>query len=101
MRAFRQMYVLVLTMPKTIFNAFVMCSQQLINSKNLIGLNRARRPHNAIFVTFVDPIVPMVCLEAATINWKRVCLKENDRRAEEQLRKVCEQLKLKLCTKVL
>lgn len=79
-------------MLKMIFNPPVICSQQLFSSKNLIGLNRARRPHNAIFVTFVDSIVPMECLEAATINWKRVCQKDNDKRAEEQLRKVREQL---------
>lgn len=64
--------------------------QQPISSKNLIGLNRARRPHNAIFITFVDPVVPMECLEAATTNWRRVCQKENDKRVEEQLRKMFE-----------
>lgn len=74
------------------FNPLVFCSQQPISSKNLIGLNRARRPHNAIFVTFVDPVVPMECLEAATTNWKRVCQKENDKRVEEQLRKVCNSM---------
>uniref|UniRef100_A0A3Q3X0S4 Uncharacterized protein n=1 Tax=Mola mola TaxID=94237 RepID=A0A3Q3X0S4_MOLML len=31
---------------------------QPINNKNVIGLNRARRPHNAIFVSFIDPGVP-------------------------------------------
>uniref|UniRef100_A0A4W6FCU3 Ral transcription factor IIIC subunit 5 n=1 Tax=Lates calcarifer TaxID=8187 RepID=A0A4W6FCU3_LATCA len=29
-----------------------------LNKKNFIGLNRARRPHNAIFVSFTDPTVP-------------------------------------------
>lgn len=75
--------------------SFFLYSQHPISSKNLIGLNRARRPHNAIFVSFVDSVVPMECLEAATVNWKRVCQKENDKRVEEQLRKVCAQLQAK------
>ena len=61
-------------------------------SKNFIGLNRARRPHNAIFVSFNDPTVPTECLEAAKVNWSRYCQKENDRQAEEQLKKVFVQL---------
>ncbi|KAG8010853.1 General transcription factor 3C polypeptide 5 [Nibea albiflora] len=60
------------------------------NKKNVIGLNRARRPHNAIFVSFSDPTVPTECLEAAKINWIRVCLKEHDKQAEEQLKKMFE-----------
>lgn len=63
--------------------------QQPINNKNLIGLNRARRPHNAIFVSFTDPSVPTKCLEAARVNWIRVCQKEHDKQAEEELKKVC------------
>uniref|UniRef100_A0A3Q3WKG6 Uncharacterized protein n=1 Tax=Mola mola TaxID=94237 RepID=A0A3Q3WKG6_MOLML len=63
---------------------------QPINNKNVIGLNRARRPHNAIFVSFIDPGVPTTCLEAARVNWLRVCQKEHDRQAEEQLRKMFE-----------
>ena len=59
------------------------------NKKNLIGVNRARRPHNAIFVSFSDAIVPSECLEAARNNWRRVCLKEHDKQVEEQLKKVC------------
>ncbi|XP_044030137.1 general transcription factor 3C polypeptide 5 isoform X1 [Siniperca chuatsi] len=61
-----------------------------INKKNFIGLNRARRPHNAIFVSFTDPTVPTECIEAARVNWARVCLKENDKQAEEQLKKMFE-----------
>ncbi|XP_027134438.1 general transcription factor 3C polypeptide 5 [Larimichthys crocea] len=60
------------------------------NKKNVIGLNRARRPHNAIFVSFCDPTVPTECLEAAKINWTRVCLKEHDKQAEEQLKQMFE-----------
>ncbi|MEQ2197417.1 hypothetical protein XENOCAPTIV_029122, partial [Xenoophorus captivus] len=54
-------------------------------NKNLIGLNRARRPHNAIFVTFTDPTVPDECLEAARLNWGRQCLTEQDQQAEEKM----------------
>ncbi|XP_041826814.1 general transcription factor 3C polypeptide 5 [Melanotaenia boesemani] len=57
-------------------------------SKNFIGLNRARRPHNAIFVSFNEPTVPTKCLEAAKVNWTRCCLKESDREAEEQLKRM-------------
>ncbi|XP_068191280.1 general transcription factor 3C polypeptide 5 [Antennarius striatus] len=64
--------------------------RQPVNKKNIIGLNRARRPHNAIFVSFADPTVPAHCLEAARVNWKRVCQKEHDKQAEEQMRKMFE-----------
>ncbi|XP_055009385.1 general transcription factor 3C polypeptide 5 isoform X2 [Boleophthalmus pectinirostris] len=57
--------------------------------KNFIGLNRARRPHNAIFVTFLDP-VPNECMEMAKVNWQRVCVKESDRRAEQQITEMFE-----------
>ncbi|XP_072310498.1 general transcription factor 3C polypeptide 5 [Eucyclogobius newberryi] len=57
--------------------------------KNLIGLNRARRPHNAIFATFLDP-VPDECMEMAKVNWQRVCVKKNDREAEHQIREMFE-----------
>ncbi|XP_070706075.1 general transcription factor 3C polypeptide 5 [Pempheris klunzingeri] len=65
-------------------------TQLPINKKNFIGLNRARRPHNAIFVSFADPTVPSECLEAAKANWVRVCLKEHDKQVEEQLKKMFE-----------
>ncbi|XP_040013848.1 general transcription factor 3C polypeptide 5 [Xiphias gladius] len=65
-------------------------NQLPVNKKNFIGLNRARRPHNAIFVSFSDPTVPTDCLEAARLNWARVCLKESDKDAEEQLKKMFE-----------
>lgn len=64
-------------------------SQNPFNNKNFISLTRARRPHNAIFVSFSDPTVPSECLEAAKLNWTRVCLKNSDKEAEEKLRKVC------------
>lgn len=60
------------------------------NNNNLIGLNRTRRRHNAIFVSFTEPSVPTKCLEGAITNWKQVCLKDHDKQAEEQLRKVCD-----------
>lgn len=60
------------------------------NNINLIGLNRTRRRHNAIFVSFTEPSVPTKCLEGAITNWKQVCQKDHDKQAEEQLRKVCE-----------
>lgn len=57
--------------------------------KNFIGLNRARRPHNAIFVTFHDP-VPDKCMEAAEVSWQRICVKESDKRIEQQMRELFE-----------
>lgn len=57
--------------------------------KNFIGLNRARRPHNAIFVTFNDP-VPDNCMEAAKVSWQRICVKECDKRIEQQVRELFE-----------
>lgn len=73
-----------------LFLLLCLCSQlQGTNKKSFIGLNRARRPHNAIFISFTDPTVPSECIEAAEVNWKRVCLKEHDFKAEEQLKKVC------------
>lgn len=65
-------------------------NQMLGDSKNFIGLNRAGRPHNAIFVSFTDPIVPAECLEAAKVTWKRICMNECDKRGEEQLKKMFE-----------
>ncbi|KAM9840875.1 general transcription factor 3C polypeptide 5 [Aulostomus maculatus] len=59
-------------------------------NKNFIGLNRARRPHNAIFVSFIDPTVPTECLEAARVNWRQVCQKEDGRQAEEKLKQMFE-----------
>eukprot|EP00064_Thunnus_orientalis_P012338 superscaffoldBa00001880_g12373 len=64
----------------------VIGTTQMPLNKNFIGLNRARRPHNAIFVSFTEPTVPTECLEAAKVNWIRVCLKERDKQAEEQLK---------------
>ncbi|CAL1569655.1 unnamed protein product [Knipowitschia caucasica] len=57
--------------------------------KNFIGLNRARRPHNAIFVNFLDP-APDKPLEMAITNWQRVCVKEMDRRAEQLIKEMFE-----------
>ncbi|KAG9353925.1 hypothetical protein JZ751_012049 [Albula glossodonta] len=57
---------------------------QTVSSENLIGLSRARRPHNAIFVTFDEKEVPSKPLEAAVQNWKRLCMHENDSRMFER-----------------
>lgn len=60
--------------------------------QGFIGLNRARRPHNAIFVSFADATVPTECLEAAKANWTRVCLRENDKYAAERMEQACTPL---------
>ncbi|XP_068430354.1 general transcription factor 3C polypeptide 5 [Clinocottus analis] len=65
-------------------------SQMPISKNNFIGLNRARRPHNAIFVSYTDAVVPTECIEAAKANWLRVCVKEKDKLAAEQLKKMFE-----------
>ncbi|XP_051906061.1 general transcription factor 3C polypeptide 5 [Hippocampus zosterae] len=52
---------------------------------SFIGLNRPRRPHNAIFVTYTDPVVPTEALEAAKIHWKKIGSREHDKQAEEKL----------------
>lgn len=83
--------VMLMKLFRTIFITFLLLSvysQLPISKKNFIGWNRARRPHNAIFVSFSDPTVPTECLEAAKVNWARVCLKECDKQAEEKLKKV-------------
>ncbi|XP_016045790.1 general transcription factor 3C polypeptide 5 [Erinaceus europaeus] len=57
---------------------------------NLIGLSRARRPHNAVFVNFEDEEVPAQPLEAAVHTWKRICTNPVDQKAEEELRNLFE-----------
>uniref|UniRef100_H3CJA5 Ral transcription factor IIIC subunit 5 n=1 Tax=Tetraodon nigroviridis TaxID=99883 RepID=H3CJA5_TETNG len=64
--------------------------QRPTKNKNVIGLNRARRRHNAIFVSFTDPAVPTKCLDAARTNWMEVCHKDHDKQVEEQLRNMFE-----------
>lgn len=59
-----------------------------ISGENLIGLSRARRPHNAIFVNFEGDEVPERPMEAAVQTWKKVCTNPVDHRVEEELRKV-------------
>ncbi|KAJ3605882.1 hypothetical protein NHX12_027925 [Muraenolepis orangiensis] len=61
-----------------------------MDKENFIGQNRLRRHHNAIFMSFVDPTVPTACLEAAGLNWKRVCIKESDVRLERAFRTMFE-----------
>ncbi|XP_028274096.1 general transcription factor 3C polypeptide 5 [Parambassis ranga] len=67
------------------------CQNQIpMIKKNFIGLNRARRPHNAIFVSFSDPTIPTECLEAAKVNWVRVCVKDYDKQVEQQMKEMFE-----------
>ncbi|MFT7817599.1 general transcription factor 3C polypeptide 5 [Arapaima gigas] len=61
-----------------------------VSSENLIGLSRARRPHNAIFVSFEDKTVPTEPLEPAVQNWKRICVHPSEIKAEEELKKMFE-----------
>ncbi|XP_010892267.1 general transcription factor 3C polypeptide 5 [Esox lucius] len=61
-----------------------------VSRDNLIGLSRARRPHNAIFINFDDQNIPNEPLEAAKVNWKRVCVHASDTKAEEQMKKMFE-----------
>lgn len=60
-----------------------------MSGENLIGLSRARRPHNAIFVNFDDEEIPSKPLDAAVQNWNKVCTNPVDKKVEEELRKVC------------
>ncbi|KAM7088100.1 uncharacterized protein J5F26_013292 isoform 2-T2 [Ciconia maguari] len=59
-----------------------------VSGENLIGLSRARRPHNAIFVNFDDEEIPAKPLDAAVQTWKKVCTNPVDKKVEEELGKV-------------
>lgn len=59
-----------------------------VSGENLIGLSRARRPHNAIFVNFEEDEVPTQPLEAAVQTWRRISTNPIDQKVEEDLRKV-------------
>ncbi|XP_069093233.1 general transcription factor 3C polypeptide 5 [Pleurodeles waltl] len=61
-----------------------------VSSENLIGLSRARRPHNAIFVNFEDKEIPSKPLPAALQNWKRICTNAVDKRLEDDLKQLFE-----------
>uniref|UniRef100_A0A8C8EJ85 General transcription factor 3C polypeptide 5 n=1 Tax=Oncorhynchus tshawytscha TaxID=74940 RepID=A0A8C8EJ85_ONCTS len=61
-----------------------------VSRNNLIGLSRARRPHNAIFLNFDDKNVPTEPLEAVKFNWKRVCVHPSNIKAKEQINKMFE-----------
>ncbi|XP_072096484.1 general transcription factor 3C polypeptide 5 [Mobula birostris] len=61
-----------------------------LSNENLIGLGRARRPHNAIFVNFDDAEVPSQPLEAAVQNWRKFNTQAIDRKAEEELKALFE-----------
>lgn len=56
-----------------------------LSSENLIGLSRARRPHNAIFVNFEDPEVPAEPHPAALKNWKKLCTNPIDSHVEQEM----------------
>ncbi|KAL2099541.1 hypothetical protein ACEWY4_003935 [Coilia grayii] len=66
------------------------CGPPVASSENLIGLSRARRPHNAIFVPFEEKDVPSEPLEAAKLNWKKVSIHASDKRVEEEIRQLFE-----------
>nr|XP_019584487.1 PREDICTED: general transcription factor 3C polypeptide 5 isoform X2 [Rhinolophus sinicus] len=51
-----------------------------VSGENLIGLSRARRPHNAIFVNFEEDEVPVQPLDAAVQTWRRICTNPLDRK---------------------
>ncbi|XP_058472508.1 general transcription factor 3C polypeptide 5 [Solea solea] len=68
----------------------VLQSLSAIKKNNFISQNRTRRPNNAIFVSFTDATVPSECLEAAKLNWTRIRVKDSDKEAEEQMRKMFE-----------
>ncbi|XP_044120530.1 general transcription factor 3C polypeptide 5 isoform X3 [Neovison vison] len=61
-----------------------------VSGENLIGLSRARRPHNAIFVNFEEDEVPTQPLEAAVQTWRRISTNPTDRKVEEELRRLFE-----------
>ncbi|XP_061055688.1 general transcription factor 3C polypeptide 5 isoform X5 [Eubalaena glacialis] len=61
-----------------------------VSGESLIGLSRARRPHNAIFVNFEGDEAPEQPLEAAAQTWRKVCTNPIDHKVEEDLRKLFE-----------
>ncbi|KAM8933923.1 general transcription factor 3C polypeptide 5 [Pelodytes ibericus] len=59
-----------------------------VSSDNLIGLSRARRPHNAIFVNFEDGEVPTGPHHAAVKKWMKLCTNPVDVRAEQEMKRL-------------
>ncbi|XP_075690826.1 general transcription factor 3C polypeptide 5 isoform X1 [Rhinoderma darwinii] len=59
-----------------------------LSSDNLIGLSRARRPHNAIFVNFEDGEVPTEPHPAAVKNWKKLCTNAVDKKVEQDMKRL-------------
>ncbi|OCT65361.1 general transcription factor 3C polypeptide 5 [Xenopus laevis] len=59
-----------------------------MSSDNLIGPSRARRPHNAIFVTFEESEIPNEPHQAAVKNWTKLCTNPLDKQAEEEMRQL-------------
>ncbi|XP_061427648.1 general transcription factor 3C polypeptide 5 [Lethenteron reissneri] len=62
-----------------------------LSSENLIGHGRARRPHNAIFMTFEEPCAPAQPLDAAVENWRKLNLQAGERDSETELRKLFQE----------
>uniref|UniRef100_A0A8C5R391 General transcription factor 3C polypeptide 5 n=1 Tax=Leptobrachium leishanense TaxID=445787 RepID=A0A8C5R391_9ANUR len=61
-----------------------------VSSENLIGLSRARRPHNAIFVNFEDAELPTKPHQAAEKAWRKLCTNALDSKAEEEMKRLFE-----------
>ncbi|XP_075434901.1 general transcription factor 3C polypeptide 5 isoform X3 [Ascaphus truei] len=59
-----------------------------VSGENLIGLTRARRPHNAIFVNFEEVEAPREPQPAAVQNWKKLCTNSTDKRAEQEIKRL-------------
>ncbi|XP_068104926.1 general transcription factor 3C polypeptide 5 [Hyperolius riggenbachi] len=59
-----------------------------LSSENLIGLSRARRPHNAIFVNFEDGDVPSEPHPAAVKNWRKLCTNPIESGMEQDMKKL-------------
>ncbi|KAM4662770.1 general transcription factor 3C polypeptide 5 isoform 2-T2 [Discoglossus pictus] len=59
-----------------------------LSGDNLIGLSRARRPNNAIFINFEDPGVPTEPLPGAVKNWEKQCTNAVDKRAEQEMKRL-------------
>ncbi|XP_053552213.1 general transcription factor 3C polypeptide 5 isoform X2 [Bombina bombina] len=60
------------------------------SSENLIGMSRARRPNNAIFINFEDGEVPTEPNPAAATNWKKQCTNPTDMQAEHEMKRLFE-----------
>ncbi|KAM9324309.1 general transcription factor 3C polypeptide 5 [Gastrophryne carolinensis] len=59
-----------------------------LSSENLIGLSRARRPHNAIFVNFDEAEVPTEAHPDAVKKWQKICTNPMDSQLEEEMKRL-------------